>query len=365
MDAALVLDWKLGETSMSHQYTIGKLAKAAGVPVSTVRYYEQRGLLKPEARTAASYRIYGPDSMTRLRFIRAAQSSGFTLEDIGALLEIRAGALDPCTEVQAILERRLRSIDEQLEELTRVRGVLRSSINWCRDPHEAGCCQVIDELDSVAAGTQPTTPAEMAGALANGLRNSLRNARTFVAAKRLLAKGKPVAPEDLAEELGEPLAEILAELDSVPSLERDAAGNLVGWGLTLKPTNHRFEVEGHELFTWCAFDTLFFPALLGGTATIRSTCPETGTEVQVVARPDGVDALTPPGAVLSLVLPDASSAKKDVRGAFCNHVHYFRDTEAAAGWLNTHPGASVLPVEEAFEVGRKLSEIILTEAGES
>lgn len=136
---------------MASHYTIGKLATAAGVRVSTVRYYEQRGLLEPDSRTAASYRLYGPASVERLRFIRAAQASGFTLDDIGTLLEIRSGARDPCAEVQTILERRLERVDEQLADLTRVHGVLVESIQQCRAPHEEGCCVVIDELDSRAS----------------------------------------------------------------------------------------------------------------------------------------------------------------------------------------------------------------------
>ncbi len=80
---------------MGSTYTIGKLAKAAEVPVSTVRYYEKRGLLTPDQRTPSSYRLYGEESLQRLRFIRAAQTSGFTLEDIAMLLDLREGSLDP------------------------------------------------------------------------------------------------------------------------------------------------------------------------------------------------------------------------------------------------------------------------------
>ena len=154
-------------------YTIGKLAKAVGVPVSTVRYYEQRGLLEPDARTASSYRLFGPDSVRILRFIRAAQASGFTLEDIAMLLQIRGGSMDPCPEVLAILERRLERVDEQLAELTRIRGVLSESIRWCRSPHEEGCCRVIEDLDSGArdgatstgsGSSVPAGPDEVTGA---------------------------------------------------------------------------------------------------------------------------------------------------------------------------------------------------------
>ena len=54
---------------MASQYTIGKLAEAAGVPVSTVRYYEREGLLRPEERSEGNYRLYGPASLSRLQFI--------------------------------------------------------------------------------------------------------------------------------------------------------------------------------------------------------------------------------------------------------------------------------------------------------
>lgn len=66
-------------------HTIGRLAGVAGVPVSTVRYYERAGLLRPEARTGGNYRFYGPASLARLRFIRAAQATGFGLKDIQEL----------------------------------------------------------------------------------------------------------------------------------------------------------------------------------------------------------------------------------------------------------------------------------------
>ena len=377
-DAAHVLEWRLDapRPAMSTHTTIGKLAKAAGVPVSTVRYYEQRGLLKPDARTASSYRLYGSASMKRLRFIRAAQASGFTLEDIGKLFEIQGGALDPCTDVRHLLERRLKRVDEQLTELTRVRGILSESIEWCLSPHEAGCCQVIEELDSVANSSEgpwrgstevcaPSKPDEIARTLLAGLRGSLQNARVYVAAKRLLARGTPLSPRELAEVLEEPLDDILETLSRTPGIERDWEGNVLGWGLTLKPTPHRFDVEGKELFTWCAFDTLFFPALLGRTVTIRSTCPRSGDEIRLTVRPDGIEAVHPAEAVVSIVLPDAAATRSDVRGAFCNQVHYFRNEEAASEWLEAHSGGILLPVEEAFQVGRTLSSQVLAEAGES
>ncbi|HEX9867840.1 MAG TPA: MerR family transcriptional regulator [Candidatus Tectomicrobia bacterium] len=81
---------------METTYSIGQLARAAGVPTSTVRYYERIGLLHSDARTAGNYRRYGQETLEYLRFIRAAQRTGFTLEDITALLQLRDVTPDLC-----------------------------------------------------------------------------------------------------------------------------------------------------------------------------------------------------------------------------------------------------------------------------
>jgi DNA-binding transcriptional MerR regulator len=68
--------------------TIGQLAKAAEVPTSTVRFYERRGLIGPDACTRANYRTFTAQTLERLRFIRAAQASGFSLKDIREMLAL-------------------------------------------------------------------------------------------------------------------------------------------------------------------------------------------------------------------------------------------------------------------------------------
>ena len=131
---------------MEREYTIGELARTVGVQPSTVRYYERRGMLKPEARSLANYRIYGPESLQRLRFIRAAQSTGFRLDDIVLLLELRDGTGNPCGEVRNLLGERLQAVGTQLEELQHVQGVLQSALDWCHRSEPEGCCNVLDDL---------------------------------------------------------------------------------------------------------------------------------------------------------------------------------------------------------------------------
>jgi len=97
--------------------TIGQLAQQAGVSRSRLRYYEEQGLLKPTGRTAAGYRLYGPEAARQLLFIRRAQRLGFSLADIQALLQrLQSGALLD-EAVLGIAEQRYLEIERQLTEL--------------------------------------------------------------------------------------------------------------------------------------------------------------------------------------------------------------------------------------------------------
>ncbi len=132
--------------TLATRYTIGPLAKQAGVPTSTVRYYERAGLLRPAGRTASNYRFYGEDAFERLRFIRTAQVAGFTLQDIISLLELRDGTAAPCRAVQVLIEARLGDVAKHLEGLQHVQEVLHASLHICREAEAKGRCEVIENL---------------------------------------------------------------------------------------------------------------------------------------------------------------------------------------------------------------------------
>jgi len=125
--------------------TIGELARAADVPASTVRYYERAGLLQPSARSAANYRLYDAADLQRLRFIRAAQATGFTLEDITHLLRPTS-----CQRVQQLIEVRLAQTETRMRELRHVRHVLRRSLAECREHEVTGRCAVVGQLSARA-----------------------------------------------------------------------------------------------------------------------------------------------------------------------------------------------------------------------
>jgi MerR family mercuric resistance operon transcriptional regulator len=87
---------------MATEYTIGELAKAADVATSTLRYYERRGLVEPDNRSSGNYRLYDPETLERVRFIRAAQATGFTLDDVAMLLDVRVAANATSSNVKPV-----------------------------------------------------------------------------------------------------------------------------------------------------------------------------------------------------------------------------------------------------------------------
>lgn len=142
----------------------------------------------------------------------------------------------------------------------------------------------------------------------------------------------------------------------MPDTEYDPDGRVLGHGLTLVPTAHRFDVAGRLMYTWCALDTLIFPTILALPARVQSPCHTTGELVRLNVDATGVTGLDPQSAVVSLVDPaDLTS----VRSAFCNQVHFFASTEAAQPWLDRHPGAAVVPVADAYELAWSLARRLL------
>lgn len=121
---------------MTSGLTIGKLARAARVPVSTVRYYERAGLLQPERRSGGNYRLFGPEALERLRFIRAAQGVGFTLDDVMAVLGLGETAPDSPLDVKSLIDDRLQDLENRSADLEYVRKVLCDYREACDEPAE-------------------------------------------------------------------------------------------------------------------------------------------------------------------------------------------------------------------------------------
>jgi alkylmercury lyase len=147
--------------------------------------------------------------------------------------------------------------------------------------------------------------------------------------------------------------------------EFDEDGNLVGIaGLSQKKHPHRFEVNGHILSTWCAWDTLFLPGLLKHSAEVESFCPATKSKILLTLSPDRVEGYKPANAVLSIVLPGPSAeglkSAAEIWKIFCHYVFFFSSAEVVTEWFkgkNYDP--VILPVEEGFQLGRMTFEEVL------
>jgi alkylmercury lyase len=172
---------------------------------------------------------------------------------------------------------------------------------------------------------------------------------------RLLADGQPVSRERLAAALGVARDVVAATLRQVPNVAYDLHGRIVAAGLSLLPTPHQFQVNGHALYTWCALDTLLYPVVFGQSAHVASPCPVSGVPIRLTVTPERIAHLDPPDALVSVVVPDAVAACVDVRGAFCQHVHFFAGPDAGATWQAAHPEATLLSVEKAYAVARLLA----------
>lgn len=103
---------------------IGELARASGVKLSTLRYYERRELLLPLSRSESGQRLYGPDAAIRVRFIRRSQELGFTLREVSGVLALSDRRGIPTRDVERFAEAKVRAIDARIEDLRRMRRAI-------------------------------------------------------------------------------------------------------------------------------------------------------------------------------------------------------------------------------------------------
>jgi alkylmercury lyase len=183
---------------------------------------------------------------------------------------------------------------------------------------------------------------------------SERGRRIAIATHRILAQGKPVPDYAIAAATGLDVHDVKAEMKDWSSINWDDHGRIVGFlGLSLSGTLHQFEVGGVELCTWCAWDTLFLPELLGQSATVRSPCGQTGEMIELQVTPDQVSS-SHPELVLSFVDPDSGCVEGDqIVSTFCCHIHFFKNRETGEAWKAEQGDETlILALDEAFELAR-------------
>jgi MerR family Zn(II)-responsive transcriptional regulator of zntA len=129
---------------------ISELAARTGLSAHTLRFYEKHGLLSASNRSEGGYRLYSEQDMRRAEFIRRARNSGFSLEDISALLSIRVDKQHhTCEEVTLITRRKLDEVNHKLAELKSLQRTLRTLLaSCCGGPENATHCSIMEALES-------------------------------------------------------------------------------------------------------------------------------------------------------------------------------------------------------------------------
>jgi len=128
---------------MKEKLTIGKLARAAGVNIESVRYYQRVGLIDEPVKPASGYRLYPEDAIDRILFIKRAQLLGFSLKEITELLELGSAH---CVDIRHKAELKRNDINNKINELSTLRDTLDELISCCKHDHDPGHCAIVETL---------------------------------------------------------------------------------------------------------------------------------------------------------------------------------------------------------------------------
>ena len=123
--------------------TVGKLAEAAGVGVETIRFYERRGLLQQPEKKSTGYREYKPDDVARIQFIKSAQAIGFTLKEIGELIQLEADHNSRCGDVQQRAQEKVQLVAQKITQLERMRDELNRLSQCCDSGQPLSECRLM------------------------------------------------------------------------------------------------------------------------------------------------------------------------------------------------------------------------------
>ncbi len=135
---------------MPRAFQIGKAAKATGLSIDTIRFYQKAGLVRPPARTASGYRVFTETDIDDLQFIGKAQELGFSLAEVKDLALLRGQNGHACPEVRGLLKRKLANVREKMIALDHLEAELVRALRRCNraiKSHDGdGHCPVIDQI---------------------------------------------------------------------------------------------------------------------------------------------------------------------------------------------------------------------------
>jgi len=135
---------------------IGEVAKRTSLTVDAIRFYEKRKLLPKAVRSVGRFRLYGQGTIERLHFIQQMQGLGFSLREVGELIQLRERKIDACGSVKELLRARLTDVRAKMQELRHLESELEMDLRKCnrelnhRRRHTACACPVLEEVAGVS-----------------------------------------------------------------------------------------------------------------------------------------------------------------------------------------------------------------------
>jgi MerR family copper efflux transcriptional regulator len=129
------------------QMTVGALAKEAHVNLQTIRFYEREGLIAEPSRTASGYRMFSPDVVRRVRFVKHAQELGFSLAEIKELLALRVSAKTSCTDIRQRTQNKITDVQNKIRSLQAIEKALERLTAACHGSGPVSECPILENLD--------------------------------------------------------------------------------------------------------------------------------------------------------------------------------------------------------------------------
>ena len=123
------------------------MAVASQVNVQTVRFYERKGMLEEAERTPGRFRIYTDDAVGRIRFIRNAQTIGYSLDEIRELFELKVSEENPCDRVRELTQAKISEVDKKIRSMTKLKQGLERMLALCDEGGPTGQCPILDVLN--------------------------------------------------------------------------------------------------------------------------------------------------------------------------------------------------------------------------
>ncbi len=141
------------------EMTIGTAARAAGVGVETIRFYERNGLIEQPPKPArGGFRVYPEDTVKRVRFIHQGQALGFSLRQIAELMSLKADPETDCSDVRRRAQAKLEEVNEKLARLTGIRAALEELITACPGRGALRACSIMGALEDAEGA--PMSPRQ-------------------------------------------------------------------------------------------------------------------------------------------------------------------------------------------------------------